>query len=118
MSLYGSKIVIVEAGTRSGVAGRADLVDTNEQRVTVTVQGDGLDVLHMTRGVALAPVLAAASRPECHPTRRQGAMKCLIVHPADHENLAAVVLLHDGTDKTTGVALQTRGDRRVEGGLR
>lgn len=42
-------------------------------------------------------------------------MKCLVVHPADHEHLAAVVLLQDGTYEAVGVALQTCGELGVEG---
>ena len=118
MSLNGTQIVVVEAGARAGVAGGADLVDTDEQGVTVAVQGNGPDVLGVARGVALAPVLATAARPEGHPPRGQRATKSLVVHPADHEHLAAVVLLDDGTYETAGVALQPRGDLVWEGGLR
>src|SRR5450759_6029195 len=45
-------------------------------------------------------------------------MKCLVVHPADHEHLTAVVLLHHGTHETVGVALQANGDLGSEGGRR
>jgi hypothetical protein len=92
------------------MAGRADLIDPDKQRITVAVQGNGLDVLRVARGVALAPVLAAAAGPERHPSRRQGAMKRLIVHPSDHEHLTTVVLLDDGTDQAVGVALKSRCD--------
>ena len=42
-------------------------------------------------------------------------MKRLVVHPADHEHLAAVVLLDDGTHEAAGVALQARGHLSWEG---
>ena len=42
-------------------------------------------------------------------------MKRLVVHPADHEDLTAVVLLHDSGHKAVDVALQARGDLRGEG---
>ena len=106
MSLNRAKIMVVETGAGPGVAGRTDLVDPHEQGVAVAVQRDRPDVLGVTRGVALAPVLAAAARPEGHPPRRQGAMKRLVVHPADHEHLAAVVLLHHGTHEAIGIAFQ------------
>src|SRR5665648_217673 len=108
MSLDRAQIVVVETGARTGVAGRADLVDPDEQCVTVAVQRDSLDVLRVAGRVALAPVLTAAAGPERHPSRRQRASKRLVVHPADHQHLTAVVLLHDGTHQTLAVALQTR----------
>src|SRR5680860_1349832 len=45
MSLNSCQIVVVKAGARSGVAGSADLVDPDEQSVTVAVQSHALDVL-------------------------------------------------------------------------
>lgn len=117
MSLNRCQIVAVETGARPGVAGSTDLVDPDEESVTVAVQRDALDVLSVARGVALAPVLAATTRPEGHPPRRQCAMDCLVVHPADHEHLTAVVLLHHGAHETDGVALQPRGHLGWEGGL-
>jgi hypothetical protein len=47
MSLDRAQIVAIEAGVCTGMARRADLVDTNEQCVTVAVQRDCLDVLHV-----------------------------------------------------------------------
>ena len=98
------------------MAGRADLVDPDKQRVTVAVQRNGLDVLRVARGVTLTPVLPAAAGPERHPSRCQGAMKRLIVHPPDHEHLTTVVLLDDGTHQTVGVALKSRCDLGGQGG--
>jgi len=45
-------------------------------------------------------------------------MKRLIVHPAHHEHLAAVVLLDDGTHQPVAVALEAGGHLCWEGGLR
>ena len=47
---------------------------------------DGPDPLHVPGGVALAPQLLPAARPERHPAGRQGAGQRLVVHPADHEH--------------------------------
>src|ERR1039458_9495636 len=93
MSLHCGQVVILETGACPGMAGRAHLVDTDEQCVTVAVERHRLDVLRMARGVALAPVLTAAAGPERHPPGGQGAMQRLVVHPADHEHLTAVMLL-------------------------
>jgi hypothetical protein len=37
-------------------------------------------------------------------------VKRLVVHPADHEHLAAVVLLHDCAHEAVDIALQARRD--------
>jgi hypothetical protein len=42
----------------------------------------------------------------------------LVVHPADHEHLAGVVLLDYGDDEAGRVPLETVGDGGVEGGRR
>src|SRR5437762_1800806 len=44
------------------------------------------------------------------------AVQRLIVHPAQHQHLAGVVLLGDGRDEPGGVALEPRGDLGVEPG--
>ena len=38
----------------------------------------------------------------------------LVVHPAEHQHLAGVVLLHHGRHQAVGRALETAGERRVE----
>ena len=43
-------------------------------------------------------------------------MQRLVVHPAEHQDLAGVVLLHDRRHETLAVALEARGDVRSEGG--
>src|SRR6478735_5035990 len=106
----------VEAGAVAGVAGRADLVDRDEQRVPVAVEAHRLHPLDVAARVALAPVLLPAARPERHPALPERAAQGLVVHPADHEDVAGVVLLHDGSDESVLVALEQSGDLRVEGG--
>ena len=41
----------------------------------------------------------------------------LVVHPAEHQHLAGVVLLHHGGDQAVVVALEAGGDRRGRGRL-
>src|SRR5918998_1428918 len=107
----------VEAGPLAGVAGRALLVDEDQQGVTVAVQPDVADPLPVSGGLALDPVLAPAARPVRGPAGGQRATQRLVVHPGDHEHLTGVVLLDDGGDQPGGVAAQERGDRGVQGGL-
>ena len=46
--------------------------------------------------------------------RWSGCGQRLVVHPAEHQHLAGVVLLHDRGDQAVGVALEARGDGGVE----
>ena len=52
-----------EAAAGPGVAGGADLVDLDQKGVAVAIQGHGLNVLVVSGGVALAPVLPTGARP-------------------------------------------------------
>ena len=74
-----------------------------------------LHVLDVAGRVALAPVLLAAAAPVGRPAGGQRAVQGLVVHPADHQHLAGVVLLDDAHDQAVGVTLQARGDGGVEG---
>src|SRR5215218_1911725 len=95
--------VAVEAGAGAGVAGGAHLLHLHEQGVGVAVERRGSHVLHVPRGVALAPVLLAGSRPEGHAPFGEGAAHGLAVHPAEHQQLARVPLLDDGGHQPVGV---------------
>src|SRR3954453_22447722 len=100
----------VEAPPLPGAAGRALLVDEDQQRVAVAVQPHLADPLPVSGGLALHPVLAAAARPVRRPACRQGAVQRLVVHPREHEHLTGVVLLDDGGDQPRRIAAQERGD--------
>ena len=54
-----------------------------------------LDPLPVAGGLALDPVLLARAAPERRPPGGQRAVQRLVVHPAEHQHLAGVVLLHD-----------------------
>ena len=73
-----------------------------------------LDPLPVARGLALDPVLLPGAAPERRPPGGQRAVQRLVVHPADHEHLAGVVLLDDGRHEALAVALEARGDGGVE----
>src|SRR4051794_28069138 len=107
----------VEAAALAGVAGRALLVDQQQQGVAVAVQPDVAAPLPGTGGLSLPPVLLAAARPVGGPAGAEGAVQRLVVHPGDHQHLAGVVLLDDGGDEPRGIAAQQRGDRRVQLGV-
>src|SRR5680860_446385 len=48
-----AEVASLEAGAGAGVAGGPDLVDADQHRVAVAVEGDRAHVLHVARGVAL-----------------------------------------------------------------
>src|SRR5207248_10601581 len=91
--------VRVEAGPVAGVAGPAGLVDLDHQGVAVAVERHRLDPLVVPGRVALHPVLLAAARPVGAPARGEGAMQRLVVHPAEHQHFAGVVLLGNRRDQ-------------------
>src|SRR4051812_24919023 len=55
--------VPVEAAPLAGVAGRALLVDEQQQRIAVTVEPDVAQPLPVAGGLPLHPVLLSAARP-------------------------------------------------------
>src|SRR5690242_19046250 len=108
----------VATSPAAGVAGGADLVDPDQHGVAVAVQRHRLHPLLVAGRLALDPVLTAAARPVGAPAGGQRAVQRLVVHPAQHEHLAGVVLLRNGRDQPVRVALQPRGHRRVQRGVR
>src|SRR6185312_4838320 len=104
--------VDVEAAPGARVAGRTDLVDGDEDRVSITVERGTPNILHVTRGVSLAPVLLAGATPERDPTLGQGSAQSLCIHPPQHQYLEAVVLLDDRGQQPVGIE-----DRAIKDGL-
>ena len=90
----------LEAGALTGVARGSDLVHLDQQGVAIAVDANGLDVLAVARGIALAPVLPTGAGPECDAALGQRAAQRLVVHPSDHEHLTGVVLLDHGNDES------------------
>src|SRR5690606_23440956 len=104
----------VEAGGVAGVARGTVLVDLHQDRVLVAVETHLLDPLAVSGSLPLDPVLLATAGPVRRPTRRQGAMKSLVIHPPEHQHLAGVVLLGDRRHQPVSVALEPGGDGGVE----
>jgi hypothetical protein len=46
----------VKAAACAGVAGGSDLLDLNQQRVAVAVNGSAFDILHVAGSITFAPV--------------------------------------------------------------
>src|SRR5690625_3081429 len=74
---------VVEAGRRTGVARGSDLVDENEQRVTVAVDAHLSYVLDVAGGLALDPVFLSAAAPQRRPSGGEGTRERGVVHPRD-----------------------------------
>src|SRR3712207_8459068 len=62
----------VEAGALAGVAGRALLVDQDQQRVVVGVQPEVADPLAVPGGIPLLPGIPPAARPGRGPAGGEG----------------------------------------------
>src|SRR5438128_1931293 len=106
----------VEAATLAGVAGRTDLVDLHEHRVTVAVERHRLHPLLVTAGLALDPVLLPTAAPVGAAAGRQRAVQRLVVHPPDHQHLTGVPLLGHRANEAGVVALEALGDLWVQRG--
>src|SRR3954452_15430729 len=106
----GWQLPAVEAGALAGVAGGPLLVHLDQQGVAVAVEEDPSDPLAVTRGLSLDPVLLARPAPERGPAGGERTAERLVVHPSDHQHLAAVVLLDHRGHEALVVALEKHGD--------
>ncbi len=70
-----------------------NLIDFNQEGVSIAVNAHALYKLEVPRRVALSPILTARARPERHSALRERSMQSLIVHPPDHKNFTRVELL-------------------------
>src|SRR5271156_5216291 len=73
-----------------------------------------MHTLGVTGGGALDPLLAAGSREVSALAGFQRAGQRLVVHPGDHQDVAAAALLHDGGEQAVGVAFEARRDIWIE----
>lgn len=105
----------------------AYLVDADQERVAIAVEAHGFDILGMSRGITLAPVCPPRTRIKRDASGGEGAMQCLVIHPAEHQHVAGVMLLDDGWHQKVGITHQTfcdiplevtgSGHRRLRGAL-
>src|SRR6266508_3886677 len=97
----------MEAASMAQVTGRADLVDPDEQDVTVAVHPDLLHVLDVAAGLALAPQLVPRTAPEHGPALVQGPLHRFPAHPGHHQHLAVLGVLDDGREQASIVECQS-----------
>ena len=110
-----NRLVRVEAGAVAGVTGRSVLVDHEEDGVAVAVEPHLTHLLDVSGRLALDPVVLAAAAPERAAAGGERAVQGLVVHPSDHQDVAAGGVLDNGGHEATGVALEARGHGRIEG---
>src|SRR5919108_2907658 len=91
----------VEAGAFAGVTRSALLMHPRQQHIAVAVDAELLPVLGVSRGVALAPELAARPAPVDHPALGDRLVEGLAVRPRQHQDVAVLHVLHDHGDQPT-----------------
>src|SRR5579884_2443451 len=82
----------VETGPLAGVAGRANRIDEEQNRVLVAVDEDLLDAQVVARGFALRPQLLAGAAPERDKAQVFALAPRVLVQDADHQHLARLVM--------------------------
>ncbi len=105
-SYDGRKIPSVEACPGSCVARRANLVNLDQQCVTVAVQCSGFDPLDVAGGIALAPIRLAGARIERDPAAGKRPAKGFGIHPAQHQDFTGVELLDNCSNQSGCVRFQ------------
>src|SRR3954451_23748994 len=85
-----------EARLRAGVARGAVRADAQQDRVAVAVLAQLLYRHRVPGRLALVPVLAARAAPEPRLARLARAAQSFVVHPGEHQDVAARGVLDDG----------------------
>ena len=88
------------------VAGRADLLDLDQQRVAVAIKRDVFHGLRVAAGLALHPELLARAAPEMGLAGGEGGLERGAVHPRHHQHAPGGLLLDDRGDEAVGVEFQ------------
>ena len=94
---------VVETGIRAGMAGRAVLLYDHNQRISVTISGDGHDVLIVAAGFALQPKLFSGTAPEAGHSLLHRDGKAFFVHISYGKNLLGDGINHNSGDQTVFV---------------
>ena len=102
------QLASVEARVRAGVAGRAHLIDSDQQGITITVKSYRFHELVMAGGVTLTPIFLARPRIKRHPPGGERAAQGFVVHPSKHEDFLGVELLDNGRHQAGVIMLKHR----------
>lgn len=105
-----------KTAAESFVTGRTHLFNIEQNRIGVAVDRDRLDMLIMTAGLAFDPQGTARPRIEGRPFRRDRPFIRLAVHPSQHQNLSADVILNHRRQETVDASCKIGGrDAEVAG---
>src|ERR687897_1455058 len=107
----GALEVAVEARALARVAGRPRGLDQGDHRVPVAVVAQLAHPLHVARGDALVPDVAARAAVQVHLARPPGPLQSLLVHVRDHQHLARVPVLDHARDQPALVELDSLDHR-------
>src|SRR5581483_2178249 len=88
-----------KAGLITFVTGRPDLLDLDQKRVAVAIEGNVLDSLRVAAGFAFHPELLTGTAPEMSFAGLQGFFQRAAVHPGHHQDAAGFVFLDDGRNQ-------------------
>ena len=97
---------VAEAGLRAQMAGRAVLAHLDEQRVAVTVRGDGDDMLEVAARLALRPELPAGAGVKAGQALLHRQAQALLVHVSDHQHAPGLGVDDDGGDQPAVVIFE------------
>ena len=95
-----------EAGVVTLMTGGAILLDLDEERVAVAVEGDVFDGLGVAAFLAFHPVFLAGAAPKMGLASLDGVGERGAVHPRHHHDASGFLFLNDGGDQAVGVKFQ------------
>ena len=100
--------LLEEAALEAGVAGAADLLNLEEERVGVAVLEPAHHLLRVAARLALEPEFLPRPAPVVHEARLQRRAERALVHPGHHEHAPGGRVLHDRGDEAVGVVFELR----------
>src|SRR5579863_8720036 len=97
-----------KTATRARVAGNAALIDQQQKRVAVAIDAQFDQALRVSGAFALSPQPLARSRPIADASGLERLGDGVAIHPGEHEQLAAVVLLRHRRNESVRAETQRR----------
>ena len=97
---------VIKARTRPRVARGTCLLHSQQDRVGITVIVHRNDFLNVTRCVTLAPIFLSRTRPIRRTAARSAPAHRLGIHPAEHQNLQRLNILHNSRDQAVRIEFQ------------
>jgi len=95
-----------ETGLVTFVAGGADLLDLDEQRVAIAIERNVFDGLGVAAFLAFHPEFLTGAAPKMRFARGNGFFERSAIHPRHHQDATGAGFLHDGGNEALGVKFQ------------